>query len=285
MSAAWLCGALAVALVVLLAIAVARSRRDRARITRLERDAATIAVLRRALAASQDAATVGSTTEAFVHGANNRMTVILSCLDVLSSTGLPSADSRRALELGESSARQLAHDLGALFAGIRRQPPEPRLLDIPESLAQARQVFAQLPGHVVDVRSTVPPGSLVQADAARFEATLVRLLQFARRRGATSVACTLSALEVESRATPSPVLKKGRYHCVEFELEGATIGDDLLRGRAEAGVAFDRMHDPDGLELAAAEAFAVAQRGRLVLDCATGASPRLQLYLPVAPAA
>jgi len=150
---------------------------------------------------------------------------------------------------------------------------------------QAREVFAQLPGRVVDVRSTVPPGALVQADAARFEATLVRLLQFARRRGANSVACTLSALEVESRTVRSVELKKGRYHCVEFELEGATIGDNLLRAHAVAGVAFDRMRDPDGLELAAAEAFAVAQRGRLIVDCATGAHPRLQLYLPVAPAA
>ena len=67
-----------------------------------------------------------------------------------------------------------------------------------------------MPERALEVRASVQSGALVRADAARLEVTLVRLLQFARRRGASSVACTLSALEAESRATRPPALKTGR---------------------------------------------------------------------------
>ena len=113
---------------------------------------------------------------------------------------------------------------------------------------------------------------------------MLHLLSFARRRGAAMVALTGTEVVVETRTADRPMLRKGRYGCLDFELVGATITDHLLRASPEPGNVTDRLLDPDGLELAAAESFMLTVRGQVLVSDGPGSSSHITLYLPLAPA-
>jgi two-component system cell cycle sensor histidine kinase/response regulator CckA len=239
---------------------------------------------REAFVAQQDLAAVGSLTAPFAHGANNRLTVVLSCLDMIGTAGLSSEDSHKAVELANGAARRLADDMSALLAGVRRQVSRPQRLQLRESISRARRTFAHLPGPELTIVSNVPAGLEVQLDADRLERALLRLMSFARRRGAATLVFTGEEVTIEARTAQRPMLRKGHYCRLELELIGATLTERLLRASAEPGHVTDRLLDPDGLELAAVESFVVGLRGQLLASEAAGASPRIAVYLPTAPA-
>jgi hypothetical protein len=234
------------------------------------------------LAAQQDFAAVGSLTALVAHGANNRLTVILSCLDVIGSAGLHDQDSREALELANGAARRLADDMTALLAGVRRQSPQVCLVPLAEAVGTACDVFRRLPGAALEIAVTVPSCLEVPADPDRLVAALLRLLSFGRRRHATAIAVNGWTIDVKTRAAERPALREGRYCCLEFELVGASLTETLLRTHPEPGHVLERLLDADGLELAAVESFVAAQRGQLMVSGGAGANPRMQLVLPVA---
>lgn len=237
-------------------------------------------LLRQALAAQQDIAAVGSLAASFAHGANNRLTVILTSLDVVETAGLPDDDSRKAAALANEAALQLADDLRSLLAGARRRVAQPRLVELQDAIAEAQDLFRQLPGGALPIVADIPAGLTVRADPERLATALMYLLEFARRRGATAVNMTGANMRVDVRSAENPMLRTGRYCCLDVELVRGTLTERLVQPGREPGPALDRLLDPDGLELAAVEAFAHALRGQLVAQRWSMANPRLQLYLP-----
>ena len=69
-------------------------------------------------------------------------------------------------------------------------------------------------------------------DPERLQAAVLHLLSFARRRGAAMVALTGTEVVVEARTADRPMLRKGRYGCLDFELVGAIITAFGLVGAA-----------------------------------------------------
>ena len=245
-------------------------------------DVTDLTLTRKAFAAQQDLAAVGSLTAPFAHGANNRLMVVLSCLDMIGTEGSSSEDSSKAVELANGAARRLADDMSALLAGVRRQLSQPQRLQLSDAVMRARRTFAQLPGPELAIVSKVPAGLEVHVDADRVEEALLRLMSFARRRGASKVAITGAQITIEARTAAPPMLRKGRYCRLELELIGATMTERLLRASPEPGHVTDRLLDPDGLELAAVESFVVGLRGHMLASGGAGESPRVALYLPYA---
>jgi PAS domain-containing protein len=249
------------------------------------REVTDLALTRKAFAAQQDPAAVGSLTAVFAHGANNRLTVILSCLEMIGTVGLHGEDADHAMELASGAARRLAEDTSALLAGVRRQVPRPETIHLRESVLQASKTFTQLPGLELQVTVHIADSVELYADPDRVEAAILRLLSFARRRGASSVTLTADEVVIEARRSERPRLRKGRYCRLDTELVGATLSERLLRVNPEPGQVTDRLFDPDGLELAAVEGFVVAMRGQLEVHADPGTHPRIRLYLPYAAAA
>ena len=235
----------------------------------------------KAFAAQQDLAAVGSLTALFAHGANNRLTVILSCLDMIGMAGMPAEDTGKAVELANGAARRLAGDMSALLAGARRQVAQPEVVQLRESVRRASNTFKQLPGAELQVLAEVADGLDVLVDPDRVEAAILRVLSFARRRGACAVTLTGEEILIESRPSKRPMLRKGRYGRLDAELVGATLSERLLRIDPEPGHVTDRLLDPDGLELAAVESFVIGLRGQLEMIADSGANPRIRLYLPL----
>ncbi len=279
-------------LIILLTIALTASvsaillqrRRHRARMATHTGALLELAGMHRSFATQQELAAVGSLTAPFAHTANNRLTVILSCLEMIGDTTTPSEDRLKAVALADEAARRLTTDMNALLAAARRQPAQLRIVELNSVIAQASNIFSHLPGPTIPVASRVPAGIAVQLDPERLQAAVLHLLSFARRRGAAMVALTGTEVVVETRTADRPMLRKGHYGCLDFELVGATVTDHLLRASRRAGNVTDRLLDPDGLELAAAESFMLTVRGQILVSDGPGSSAHITLYLPRAPA-
>ena len=234
--------------------------------------------VRDALRSLLESAAAGSLMGSVVHAGNNRLTVILSCLDLLNGANVADEDLRSAIALASGAAQQLADDFATLLGGVRRRAPPAGTVELGAALQRARSLDAVLHGRALPGPCDVADGVEVGADPDQLVATLLRLYVFARRRGAGAVRVRVRALEVEARSADRPYLRKGRYAHLEFALEGAELPPALSRPPAEYGHVVGRLADPDGLEFAAIEAFTGALRGHLQATTAA-----VELFLPAPP--
>jgi hypothetical protein len=260
-----------------LALAVALVARERRLARERER------LLLETLHGIADTAALGSLLRSFAHAGNNRLTVILACLDVLETTGLDDEDQRAAVRLALGSARQLADDLALLQAAGRRDTRERQPRSVVAALSQAQRLQDLLG----DERSfsmsfEASPDLKVECEHGRLELALLRLCLFARRREATALHVRGVELELVERDPERPSLRPGRYCQLEFRFDGATLPAVLCDALTEPGHVACRLREPDGLEFAAVEAFAAQQRGLARASTAGATAPVVELILPIA---
>ena len=236
-------------------------------------------VVRDVLRGALDSAAVGSLVTSLVHSGNNRLTVILSCLDLLDGADVSAEDVRAAIALATGAAQQLATDFSTLLTGVRRRAPQPATVELAPAVQSAIRLDAFLHDSGLQAVSDVPAGLAVEVERGRLEAALLRLWVFGRRRGARAIRVGGRPLEVEARTAARPALRKGRYCCLEVDLVGASLPDLLVHETAEPGHVVERLGDPDGLEYAAVEAFVGSLRGHLTAH-AERDRVRIELYLP-----
>lgn len=237
-------------------------------------------VLLETLRGVADTAALGSLLRSFAHAGNNRLTVILACLDLLDSAQLPDEDHQAAVRLALGSARQLADDLGLLQAAGRRDAREPRPQDVAAALEQARLLQLLLGGrHPFRMSYEAAPGMTVECEDGRLELALLRLCLFARRREASALHVRATEVELKARDPSRPSLRPGRYCQLEFKIEGATLPAALCEALADPNHVACRLRDADGLEFAAVEAFAAGQRG-VARTITVDPTPVVELVLP-----
>lgn len=230
-----------------------------------------------------DTAALGSLLRSFAHAGNNRLTVILACLDVLESGGLSEEDQRDAIRLALGGARQLADDLALLQAAGRRDTRERRPRSVAAALSQTQRVLELLGGErPLRMSFEAAPAVMVECEHGRLELALLRLCLFARRREATELHVRCVELELAERDPQRPALRPGRYCQLEFRFDGATLPAVLCEALAEPGHVACRLREPDGLEFAAVEAFAGQQRGLARASTAGSTGPVVELILPLA---
>ena len=239
--------------------------------------------LRDALRDLLDGAAVGSLLATVAHAGNNRLTVILSCLDLLAGADIADEDLRSAIALATGAAQQLANEFRALLEGERRGTRPAQAIGLGRTLRRVATLDAFLHGDdSIVVTGEVPQGLDVDAERERLVSTLLRLCTIARRRGARSIRIGAGALEVEARGADRPGLRKGRYCRLELEIVG--VAWPGLRASAEPGRVGAHLGKADGLELAAAEAFVAALRGHMATRAGIG-STVIELCLPASPRA
>lgn len=235
-----------------------------------------------ALRRLQDPAAIGVLMALFAHGANNRLTVILSCLDVLSHADLADPDLREAVQLARAASDDLCADLGMLQASACRSPQPRTSSSLHDLVHAARRLVQWLTNRPFVVVAEVPRSLYVEAEPGTCEIAICRLLQLAQTCGAEAVVVRGSDVEVAVRAPDRPDLRPGRYCRIDVECPGAELSPALLRTKGGPGQILNRLQDPDGLDFAAVEAFAVSLRGCLVAMADGIDAPRFELYLPSA---
>ncbi len=228
-------------------------------------------------------ATVGTLLAGVVHAANNRLTVVLSCLDVIQAPRLPDEDRRAAVELAQDAARQLADELGILNEAARsRRDPERR-----SALGPCLDSALRLAGQLADLTVASDVSGLgrlqVACDPGTLGSVLLRALLFAQQGGATRCEISGAVSVLEARDPAWPGLRAGSYARLEVLMRGASLADPLYEAGAAGGFDARRLLVPGGLELAAIDAHAVARRGRAFVLRSAG-EPVLALFLPLSAA-
>jgi hypothetical protein len=242
---------------------------------------ADITTVRAALRGALDGAAIGSLTASVVHAGNNRLTVILSCLDLLDAAGIDDEDLRLAITLATSAAQQLAADFGRLLAGVREQSSRAEACDLQQAVHVASRLDAFLHGAGLECDVEVPTGLEAQVERERLVSALLQVFLLARRHAARSLRIRGVSLDVAARTAAQPTLSKGRHCRLVFELVGARFPEVLRRVTAEPGHVVERLDEPHGLQLAAAEAFVHGVRGHVTVgDDPDGDGTRIDWYLP-----
>ena len=237
-----------------------------------------VAEARATLRSTLDAAAVGALTASVAHAGNNRLTVILSCLDLLHAGNVDGEDLRLALDLATGAAQQLATDFGRLLANVRRPTVAAETVDLGLGLVGAQRLDVLLHETALQVDLDVPAGLLVDVERDGLVAALLRVLLLARRCGATSVHARGDEMELAAR---TQTLRKGRYCRLTIDLVHGRLPGSLLTTPTEAGHAVARLDEPLGLQLAALEAYVATVRGVVKVSEAPDAdATRVELYLP-----
>lgn len=237
-----------------------------------------VADARATLRTTLDAAAMGALTASVAHAGNNRLTVILSCLDLLHAGNVDGEDLRLALDLATGAAQQLATDFGRLLANVSRPTGQSGTVDLAQGLAGAQRLDALLHETALPVDHHVPAGLLVDLERDALVAALLRVLLLARRCGATAVHARGDDVEI---ATRTPALRKGRYCRLTLDLLQARLPAALRTSPVEPGHVVARLDEPLGLQLAALEAYVGTVRGLVMVSEAPDAdATRVELYLP-----
>ena len=240
---------------------------------------ADLQVLRDTLRDLLDGAGVGSLLASVAHAGNNRLTVILSCLDLLAGADIGDEDLRSAIALATGAAQQLANDFSSLLAGVRTNASPVEAVDLEWALRRVAVLDAFLHGGEVVTGFEGASGLEVDVERERLVAALLRLCTIARRRGARSIRIRAGRLEVEARTAERPSLRRGRYCRVEMEIVGAAWPAEASPPSVESGPFLAHLGDADGLEHAAVQAFVAALRGHVVTTIGPG-STLVELCLP-----
>ncbi|HEX6570800.1 MAG TPA: hypothetical protein VF055_02180 [Steroidobacteraceae bacterium] len=242
---------------------------------------ADIPAVRAALRDALDGAAIGSLTASVVHAGNNRLTVILSCLDLLEAAGTGDEDLRLAITLATGAAQQLAADFGRLLAGVTEQSSRAEACDLQQAVDVASRLDAFLHGAGLECDVEVPTGLEAKVERERLVSALLHVFLLARRHGARSLRIRGVSLDVAARSAAQPALSKGRHCRLTFVLVGARLPEALRRVTVEPGHVVERLDEPHGLQLAAVEAFVHGVRGHVTVgDDPDSDGTRIDWYLP-----
>jgi PAS domain S-box-containing protein len=130
---------------------------------------------------SQKMEAIGQLIGGIAHDFNNHLMVILAGLDRARTMAAESAHLRRAVELAIRGAERASSLTAQLLAFARRQPLEPKSLDIGRLLAETSSLLDRALGETIQIE-TIRAGGLWPAfcDAAQLEAALLNLAVNAR---------------------------------------------------------------------------------------------------------
>lgn len=232
---------------------------------------------------SQKMEAIGRLAGAVAHDFNNLLTVILSTTHLLLESA-PTDDPlwRQDLEAIEGAAHSAARLTGQLLAFSRRQPHDPRALDLNVTLGEMAGMLRRLIGEAVTL--TFEPAAKtapVFADATQMEQVVMNLVVNARDAMPTGGRIAVRTELVELTRTG--------------EVNGLSAGSYVALSVQDTGVGMDaetqaRMFEPffttkpvgRGTGLGLATVFGIVQQahGGIAIASRPGAGTRMTVYLP-----
>ena len=255
-----------------------------AKITRdiSERREAQIALERtqQQLAQAQKLEALGQLTGGVAHDFNNLLMIVSGHTQSLLRRA---SDPRtvRALQAIQTAAARGETLTRQLLTFSRRQPVNPRTVDLAQTIAAFRDVLmSSAPGNI-KLRIDIPPHTWpVAVDISEFELALVNLAVNARDAMAAGGTITLSAANIELRGDETAEGLAGPFVALTIADTGSGIAEDLFGKVFEP---FFTTKGPDkgtGLGLSQAYGFARQSGGAITLASEVGKGTQVTMYLP-----
>ncbi|KQV49574.1 histidine kinase [Pelomonas sp. Root1217] len=238
-----------------------------------------------ALRQAQKMEAIGQLTGGIAHDFNNLLQVIVGNLEMLNRT-LPEAMARhrRAAASAMSGAKRAAKLTQRLLAFARRQPLDPKALDINVVVQGISELLRRSLGETVELE-TVLAGGLwnVEVDPNELESALVNLAVNARDampNGGKLTIETANAHLDDAYASRHVEVKPGQYVVVCVSDSGCGMDTDTLARAFEPFFTTKPEGKGTGLGLSQVYGFVKQSNGHVKLYSEVGRGTTVKIYLP-----
>jgi PAS domain S-box-containing protein len=238
---------------------------------------------------SQKMDAVGQLTGGVAHDFNNLLTIIIGNLDNAKRTIDNWQDGakerlRRAIDMALVGANRAATLTGHLLAFSRRQPLEPKLLDVNRLLSQLSAFLRPSLGEAVQLE-VVGAGGVwpVEADAVQLETAILNLTVNARDAMPQGGRLTIEASNVlldESYCADNAEVRPGQYVLIAVTDEGVGMKEDVATRAFEPFFTTKETGQGTGLGLSQVYGFVKQSGGHVKIYSEPGQGTTVRVYLP-----
>jgi signal transduction histidine kinase len=222
---------------------------------------------------------MGQLTGHVAHDFNNLLTPIIGGLDLILSGRAPDRLERTAA-MAMQAAETAQTLVQRLLTFARRQPLQPKAVELPALFAGMQALLASTLGPRIDLSVDLPDDlPPVRADAHQLELAIINLAVNSRDAMPDGGRLTLSA-ELRSEGLPNP-LPPRRYVCLTVADTGIGMDDRVKAAAIEPFFTTKPAGQGTGLGLSMAHGLVGQLGGVLEIDSAPGMGTQVQLWLPV----
>jgi PAS domain S-box-containing protein len=240
------------------------------------------------LAVSQKMEAVGQLSGGIAHDFNNLLMIVLGNLEtvqrLVKSAREPNANIQRALGNATRGAQRAAALTSRLLAFSRRQPLDPKSLDVNKFLAGAADFMQRSLGETIEVEAVGSAGLWqIEADPNQLEAALVNLAINARDAMPGGGKVTLDATNVyadERYCRANPELLPGQYVLICVSDTGSGMPPDVLSRAFEPFFTTKEIGHGTGLGLSQVYGFVRQSGGHVKIYSEVDQGTTVKIYLP-----
>ena len=240
---------------------------------------------RGALFQAQKVEAIGQLTGGVAHDFNNLLMVVLGSLEMLRKRLPDDEKLLRLLDNAMFAAQRGASLTQRMLAFARRQPLEPKSLDLLDLVRGMNELLERSIGPSIRIETrfplSLPP---VHSDANQLEAALLNLATNARDAMAQGGFLIISAREESLRAGNKLGLSEGRYVCLCVEDAGEGMDEDTLSRATDPFFTTKGVGKGTGLGLSMVHGLAEQSGGKLVLRSEKGIGTMAEIWLRTAAA-
>lgn len=236
---------------------------------------------------AQKVDTIGQLTGGVAHDFNNLLMAMMGSLQILHKRLKSDPTSLRLLENAMRAADRGAALTQRLLAFARRQELRPEAIVIPDLILGMQDLLARALGPGVHLQREFPPDlPPVLVDGNQLELAILNLSVNARDAMPSGGRILLKAEACEmADAEEAEHLKPGRYVRLTMIDSGAGMDADTLARATEPFFTTKGVGKGTGLGLSMVHGLAAQSGGALTLSSKPGEGTRVDLWLPIAPAA
>jgi PAS domain S-box-containing protein len=260
--------------------------RVRERTAQLEAEALRRAEAETLLHQAQKMEAVGQLTGGVAHDFNNLLTIIIGNLETLQRRlhGGPvdGADLKRLSDYALVGAKRAASLTQQLLAFARRQPLNPRTLDINQLVTDMSNLLARTLGEAITVETILAPGLWPAfVDPNQLEVAILNLAVNARDAmpNGGRLTITTANLQCPGAGTPSN-LTEGSHVLIAVSDTGSGMDASVISRAFEPFFTTKDIGQGTGLGLSQVYGFVNQSGGHVTIDSAVGVGTSVTLYLP-----
>ena len=236
-----------------------------------------------ALRQSQKMEAVGQLTGGVAHDFNNLLTIIICNLGI-AKRGVVESRAERALNNALVGAERAAQLTQRLLAFSRRQPLNPRVLDVNKLIVSISDLLVRTLGENIELESIGAAGLWkVEADASELESTLLNLALNARDampEGGKLTIETSNAYLDEGYCQQHAGVAPGQYILIAVTDNGGGMSAETIDRAFEPFFTTKEAGKGTGLGLSQVYGFMKQSEGHVKIYSESGEGTTIKLYLP-----
>jgi signal transduction histidine kinase len=239
--------------------------------------------LEQQLAHAQKMEVLGQLTSGIAHDFNNMLTVVIGSLDRLRQLSEPSPRADRHIDLALHGALSCADLTRRLLGFARRQPLQPKPLDLSHEVERLRELLERmLPADMRIRRSCAEALWTVVADPLQIEAALVNLVANARDAMSEDGVVTISTRNrtIDRRASFAAKIPAGDYVELSVSDTGAGMSLEVQEHAFDPFFTTKQPGKGTGLGLSTIYGFVRQSNGGVSIESEVGQGTTIRIYLP-----